>query len=179
MPTNANYTTKQKMEQNETPQFEAKIEIIGINPFVFVPDAILQIIFQQAGKDKGSIPIKGTINNHPYKQTLVRYSGKWRLYINTIMLPKSPARIGEEVEISIEIDSSDRTIHPHSKLVQALKENPKANEVFVSLAPSLQNEIVRYIANLKTEASVDRNVIKAIGFLLGKERFIGRDGLKK
>lgn len=159
--------------------FKAKIEIIGINPFVFVPKLILEELFREFGKDKGPIPIKGTINGKEYRQTLVKFSGEWRLYINTIMLPKSPARIGEEVEISIEIDSSDRTFHPHSKLVQALKENPKANEVFVSLAPSLQNEIVRYIANLKTEASVDRNVIKAIGFLLGKERFIGRDGLKK
>lgn len=158
--------------------FKAKIEIIGINPFVFVPKPVLEELFREFGKHKGPIPIKGTINGKEYKQTLVKYSGEWRLYINTIMLPKSPTRIGEKVEISIEIDSSDRTIHPHPKLVQALRENQKANEVFVSLAPSLQNEIVRYIANLKTEASVDRNVAKAIDFLLGKQRFIGRDGLK-
>nr|WP_294859791.1 YdeI/OmpD-associated family protein [uncultured Fluviicola sp.] len=158
--------------------FKARIEIIGINPFVFVPKPILEELFLEYGKDRGPIPIKGTINGTFYKQTLVRFSGEWRLYINTIMLPKSPTRIGEEVEITIAIDSSDRTIHPHPKLVSALKENPKANEIFVSLAPSLQNEIVRYIANLKTEASVDKNVIKAIGFLLGKERFIGRNGLK-
>lgn len=158
--------------------FKARIEIIGINPFVFVPKPILEDLFREYGKDKGPVPIKGTINGTEYKQTLVRFSGEWRLYINTTMLSKSPTRIGEEIEISIEIDSSDRTIHPHPKLVQALKENSKANEVFVGLAPSLQNEIVRYIANLKTEASVDKNVIKAIAFLLGKERFIGRDGLK-
>jgi len=158
--------------------FNAKIEIIGINPFVFVPKPILEELFREFGKEKGPIPIKGTINGKDYKQTLVKFSGEWRLYINTIMLPKSPSRIGEEVEISIAIDRSDRTIHPHPKLVRALKENPKANEVFVGLAPSLQNEIVRYIANLKTEASVERNVVKAIGFLLGKERFVGRDGLK-
>ena len=83
------------------------------------------------------------------------------------------------MEISIVFDSTDRAIYPHPKLVQALQENSQANEVFISLQPSLQNEIVRYIANLKTEESVERNVVKAIGFLLGKERFIGRDGLKK
>ena len=31
------------------------------------------------------------------------------------------------------------------------------------------------IANLKTEKSVERNVTRAINFLLGKERFVGRD----
>ncbi len=162
----------------EVASFSAKIEIIGINPFVFVPEPVLNNLFHEFGKDKGPIPIKGIINGKSYQQTLVRFAGEWRLYINTKMLPKSPERIGEQVEISIELDLSDRTIHSHPKLVQALKDNSQANEVFINLQPSLQNEIVRYIANLKTEASVDRNVIKAIDFLLGKQRFIGRDGLK-
>ncbi|WP_207421354.1 hypothetical protein [Desertivirga brevis] len=34
-------------------KFTATIEIIGINPFVFVPDDILNSIFEQAGKSKG------------------------------------------------------------------------------------------------------------------------------
>ncbi len=162
----------------ESASFNAVIDIIGINPFVLVPETILKDLFNEFGKDKGPIPVKGTINGKTYQQTLVRFAGEWRLYINTKMLPKSPERIGEKVEISIEIDPSDRTIQPHPSLVRALKENEQANAVFESLAPSLQNEIVRYIANLKTEASVERNVIKAINFLLGKERFIGRNGLK-
>lgn len=159
--------------------FKANIDLIGINPFVHVPEPVLEELFRKSGKDKGPIPVKGTINGKPFLQTLVKYSGEWRLYINTKMLPRSPKRIGEEIEVTIEFDPADRTIHPHPKLVQALMENTKANEVFVSLQPSLQNEIVRYIANLKTEESVERNVAKAIAFLLGKERFIGRDGLKK
>ena len=163
---------------NKTASFSAVIDIIGINPFVFVPETILKDLFHEFGKDKGPIPVKGTINGKAYQQTLVRFAGEWRLYINTKMLSKSPERIGEKVEVSIEVDSSDRTIHPHPKLTKALKENKQANAVFESLAPSLQNEIVRYIANLKTETSVERNVIKAIDFLLGKERFIGREGLK-
>jgi hypothetical protein len=36
-------------------------------------------------------------------------------------------------------------------------------------------EIVRYLANLKTEKALDTNIDKAINFLLGKERFVGRD----
>jgi hypothetical protein len=158
--------------------FHAVIEIIGINPFVFIPEPVLNDLFRESGKDKGPIPVKGAINGKAYQQTLVRFAGEWRLYINTKMLPKSPKRIGETVEVSIETDPSDRSIHPHPKLLQALEANPEANKIFESLIPSLQNEIVRYIANLKTETSVEKNVVKAIGFLLGKERFIGRDGIK-
>jgi hypothetical protein len=156
-------------------KFRAEIKIIGVNPFVFVPEKILAKIFKQAGKDKGKIPIRGTINDLPYKQTLIKYSGDWRLYVNTSMLKNSPKRIGETVELTIEFDPSDRSIEPHPKFVKALNENKRAKRVFDSLPPSLQFEIVRYIANLKTVESIDRNVVRAIDFLLGKARFVGRE----
>lgn len=100
--------------------FEAKIKIIGINPFVFVPAKILAALFKTHGKDKGPIPIKGKINGAGYRQTLVKYRGDWRLYINTTMLKNSPERIGEPVKISIDYDPADRTIAPHPKLIEAL-----------------------------------------------------------
>lgn len=156
-------------------QFVATLEIIGINPFVFVPENILEELFLEAKKRSGYIPISGTINGKPYTQTLVRYSGHWRLYINTMMLKDSPKRIGEEIEVSIAIDHSDRTIPVHPKLEAALKAKPEAKKVFDELPPSRRKEIVRYINNLKTEESVDKNIAKAIDFLLGKARFVGRD----
>lgn len=155
--------------------FKASIELIGINPYVLIPETILQGIFIQAGKTKGYIPIKGTVNNLPYQQTLVKYSGLWRLYINTEILKDSPRRIGESIDVTIEYDPSDRTIVPHPKLIEALNKNKEARIKFEQISPSLQKEIVRYISYLKTEKSIDKNIARAINFLLGKERFVGRD----
>lgn len=156
-------------------KFKAEIEIIGVNPFVFVPHNVLTCIFNQAGKDKGRIPICGTINSRVYRQTLVKFKGEWRFYINTKMLKNSPERIGETIEITVEFDPADRTIMPHPKFEKALNENEKAKKVFENLRPSRQFEIIRYFSFLKTEESVDRNIFKAIDFLLGKSRFVGRD----
>jgi hypothetical protein len=156
-------------------EFSATIDIIGINPFVFVPDPILSSIFEAAGRNKGPIPVKGTVNGKPFRQTLVKYSTHWRLYINLLMLEKSPQRVGESIKITIEFDGSDRSIIPHPKLDEALDKDPEAKAIFENLTPSLRKEIVRYIGNLKTEERLDRNICKAIKFLLGKERFIGRD----
>ena len=39
-------------------KFKAKIEIIGVNPFVFLPERVLHKVFVQARKDKGKIPVK-------------------------------------------------------------------------------------------------------------------------
>lgn len=156
-------------------EFIAPLEIIGVNPFVQVPEPVLQAIFEQAKKDKGPIPICGTVNDKPYRQTLVKFAGAWRLYINLQMLRNSPDRIGETLKITVAFDPKDRTIEVHPKLKLALAANVEARAVFDRLPPSRQQEIVRYIARLKTEASRDRNIIRAINFLLGKERFIGRD----
>ena len=156
-------------------KFKAQLKIIGINPFVFVPDKILTALFKQAGKDKGYIPVTGIVNGNSYKQTLVRFKGSWRLYINTNMLKNSPKRIGEKLELTIAFDPVSRVITAHPKLKKALKENPPAKTAFNNLAPSRRHEIIRYISFLKTEESIERNVDKAIQFLTGKGRFAGRD----
>ncbi|PPL04776.1 YdeI/OmpD-associated family protein [Parapedobacter indicus] len=154
--------------------FTAQLEIIGINPFVPVPENVLDALTSAAGKTKGPIPIKGSINGVEFQQTLIRYQGAWRLYVNTRMLKNSPKRIGEVLEVMVAFDSSDRSIYLHPKLLAALEQNKQAKDKFDTLTPSLQREIIRYISFLKTEASIDRNIAKAIDFLLGKGPFVGR-----
>src|ERR1043166_7115166 len=130
-------------------KFKARLEIIGINPFVFVPQQILNTIFLKARKDKGPIPVCGTINGKKYTQTLVKYSGEWRLYVNTTMLSDSPKKIGENIEVTIQFDPTVRTIEPHPKLVKALNKHRDAKKIFNNLPASRQKEIIRYISNLK------------------------------
>jgi hypothetical protein len=155
--------------------FNAKIEIIGINPFVFIPDAVLNSVFEQAGKNKGKIPVRIKIEGHEFEQTLIKYSGHWRLYLNTPMRKAAEKEVGHMVNIEIQFDPKERKIPFHPKFRKALQENEEAQSVFNSLNPSLQKEILRYLSFLKTEESLDRNVQKAVNFLLGKERFIGRE----
>lgn len=155
--------------------FTARLDKIGINPFVFVPSTILNDLFVEFGKDKGKIPVTGYLNDKKYTQTLVKYAGEWRLYVNAQMLQDSPNRIGEELQITIRIDREERVIAPHPKLTAALEENQVAQAVFNRIPPSLRLEIIRYISFLKTEKSVELNVSKAIDFLTGKGRFIGRE----
>ncbi len=155
--------------------FKAKIDIIGINPFVLLPEKVLKQIFTQAEKDKGPIKVKGTIDGHDYIQTLVRYSGHWRLYINGPMLKVSGKNVGDRITLTIEFDPEERTEPMHPLLHEALKANMKAKDAFYNLSPYRQKEICRYINHLKSETTIDKNVERAIQFLLGKERFAGRE----
>lgn len=158
-------------------KFKAKIEIIGVNPFVFLPDKVLQALFKQAGKSKGKIPVMMKIEGQKFTQTLVKYSGAWRLYLNLPMRKAAQKDVGEEAKFEIAFDAKQRTVLMHAQLQQALDENVQAKRAFESLSPSRQLEINRYLNALKTEATVERNVRRAIQFLLGNERFVGRDFL--
>ena len=156
-------------------KFKARIEIIGVNPFVFLPQKVLQKVFMQAGKDKGKIPVKMKIDGHEFTQTLIKWSGAWRLYLNTPMRKAAKKDVGDVASFEIAYDPGERVVPMHPKFKKALQENKEARKVFDSLRPSLQLEINRYLSFLKTETSVDRNVTRAIQFLLGNERFVGRD----
>lgn len=155
--------------------FNAKIYIIGINPYVLLPQVVLKTVFKQAGKEKGTIPVRGTIDGYAYIQTLVKYSGKWRLYLNTPMRKAAKKEVGDTVTVEIEFDPAERIVPMHPKLAGALKANKQAGLKFKTLSPSRQKEIIRYINYLKTEESVDKNIARAIQFLSGKESFAGRN----
>jgi hypothetical protein len=156
-------------------KFTAKVEIIGINPFVFLPEKVLQNIFKEAGKNKGKIPVKMKIEGHEFIQTLIKYSGHWRLYLNTPMRKMAKKEVGDFAKFEIAFDKEERKIAIHPKFQTALNNDPKAKEVFEKLRPSLQLEIVRYFSFLKQEETVEKNVTKAISFLLGKGKFVGRE----
>ena len=103
--------------------FEAELEIIGINPFVSVPEPILEALFDAAGRRTGPIPICGTLNNAPYRQSLVRYRGAWRLYVNTTMLRNSPRRVGERLRLMVAHDPIGRAAPASPEFDRALAAN--------------------------------------------------------
>lgn len=154
--------------------FSAEILKIGINPYVLLPEHVLQYLFEKSGKQNGYIPVYLIINHQKFIQNLVRYSGNWRLYLNTPMRKTAGKDVGEIIKINIEYDSEKRITPMHEKFELALNKNKKAKDCFNNLPPSKQKEILRYLNNLKTEESTLKNIKRAINFLQGKENFIGR-----
>ena len=101
--------------------FSAKIYKIGANPYVLLPSAVLKQLFIQAGKDKGPIPVCGTLNGHKFIQTLVKYSGKWRLYLNTPMRKAANLDVGDVAKIEIQYDVVIRSHHHTSQIISGIK----------------------------------------------------------
>jgi hypothetical protein len=152
----------------KTLRFSANIYKIGINPVIDPPDDVLLGIFEQAGKSTGPVPVCGTINGAEFIQTLVKFQGAWRLYINGKMLKASGLKVGDEAKIEIEFDPAPREVPMPMRLRDALKFDKKAKIAFAELSPSRQKEIFKYINSLRTQESIARNVEKILQQLKGK-----------
>jgi hypothetical protein len=151
------------------PRFSSSIYKLGINPVVDPPDGVMQSIFAVAKKSKGPIPVRGKLNGVEFSQTLVKYRGAWRLYINGRMLNASGLNVGDRAAIEIDFDPGPRNVPVPAELAVALRTDKAAREAFDNLSPSRQKEILRYIGSLKTEAAIAKNVDRIIGHLRGEE----------
>ncbi len=149
-------------------KFSAQIGKIGINPVVDPPDAVLESIFEQAGRSKGPIPVRGKINGSEFIQTLVKYQGAWRLYINGPMLKDSGLKVGDTAHIAMEFDARPREVPMPAKLSEAFRRNRKAKAAFEALAPSRRNEILKYLGFLRSDEALDRNIDRVLKQLAGK-----------
>ena len=155
--------------------FKANINSIGVNPYVLLPSLALKYIFQKAGREKGAIPVKLKIGGKNFIQNLVKYSGKWRLYLNTPMRKVAAKNVGDIIDIQIDVNAKPGTTPMHPQLKKAFSENKEAKAAFDKLRPSRQKEILKYINFLRSAESVDKNIQRAIAKLTGGKPFIGRE----
>lgn len=149
-------------------KFSAKIYKIGINPVVDPPEDILAAIFEHAGKSKGPIPVCGRLNGTEFIQTLVKYRGAWRLYVNGEMLKASKSKVSDTAEVEIEYDPRPRETPVPAKLDEILRTDRLAKARFEQLTPSRRKEILRYLSSLKTAESLDRNIERILKNLRGE-----------
>ena len=151
------------------PRFNSTIYKIGINPVVDPPERVMKILFDHAGRLRGPIPVPGNINGAEFRQTLVKYQGLWRLYVNGPMLKDSGSMVGDSVTIEIEFDPKPREVPMSMQLAHALQRDEIAKAAFGKLSPSRQKEIHKYLGSLKTEASIMRNIERVLSHLRGEE----------
>ena len=149
--------------------FSAEIFIIGVNPYVLLPEDILTTLFKEFGKDTGPIPVKGTINRKDFIQTLVKYQGAWRLYVNGIMIKPTGLKVGDRAEFEIAVDKTSREVPMHPLFKLSLEENKKAQQAFAAYPPSRRKEINRYLNNIKTQATLLKNIDRIIRHLAGEK----------
>lgn len=160
--------------------FKGKIEINGINPYVLVSKDRAQKL--QLGWKK-PMPVLIQINGKPEKPWKINMmpigDGSFYLYLHEYVRKESNTKVGDIVIVDIKFDEKYKNGPMHPMPVWLKKEldaNPKAKTAWKELTPSRQKEILRYLANLKSEEAKQRNLEKVIHVLTGNSaRFMARD----
>ena len=156
-------------ETQSTQTFSATVRKIDVNPYVKVPDDVLRNLQADAQRDKGPLPVKGTLHGVPFSTTVVKFRGLWRLYLNTEMRHAAGVDVGDKVIIGLQFDRNPPAIRAPREFTHALSKSKRAKEAFEALPPSRQKEILRYLNSLKRPETLERNIQKTIRYLEGNE----------
>jgi hypothetical protein len=164
---------------NRKLRFRAPIEIRGINPFVLVSA-------ERAAKLKPDwrkpMPVRIQVNGRPDIPWRINMmpagDGSFYLYLNGIIRKQAGVSVGDRVSVEIAFDASYRNGPQHEMprwFKAALNANERAHSNWKKLTPSRQKEVLRYLAQLKSQEARDRNVARAISALSSTtERFMAR-----
>jgi len=144
-------------------KFKAVIYKTGINFCVDVPARITA----EMTAVKGYIRIRGTVNNIGFTKSLVPVKGgPYRLFINTITLKDIRERVGQVAVLVIEQDTSDPELeHPMPPMLLHQLQQNGLLAVFAALPPSRRKEVLRYLNNIKTRQTLEKNVEKVMNQL--------------
>lgn len=159
--------------------FRSRIEINNINPYVLV--SAEQVAQLKAGWRK-ALPVRARVNGTPavpWRTNMMPVGdGTFYLYLHGDMRKISGAAVGDVVSLEVDFDDAYRSgpAHPMPPWFgEALDGNPAARQAWDALIPSLQKEILRYFAQLKSPQAQARNLQSAMHVLSGgRGRFMAR-----
>ncbi|HZW04894.1 MAG TPA: YdeI/OmpD-associated family protein [Anaerolineaceae bacterium] len=110
-------------------------------------------------------PVRVTIGKHTYRSTVAAYGGLYMIPVSAENRELAGVRAGEEVEVTLELDTEPRVVAVPSDLAAALAADPQAKGFFESLSYSNQRRYVLQIEDAKTPETRQRRIEKTVANL--------------
>ena len=135
----------------------------GSTTGIEVPPEIIETL--GAGKKP---PVKITMNGKTYQSTVAVMGGVFMVGVSAENRALTGVTGGEEVDVTIELDSQPRTYELPEDLAAALAGKSGATEAFHASAPSKRKEFVRQVNDAKTPETRERRIAKIVAELGNK-----------
>jgi hypothetical protein len=110
-------------------------------------------------------PVRGTVVGTEFRTTVAVYGGRYYLGFRTELRERAGVHIGDEVEITMELDPEPRAVEIPPALAAALEQDSLAKASFDALSPSHRREYVSWIADAKRADTRERRTRKAVAML--------------
>jgi uncharacterized protein DUF1905/bacteriocin resistance YdeI/OmpD-like protein len=137
----------------------------------------------QAGKTATGIPVpaevvealgggkrpkvSATINGYTYRSSVAPMGGGFMLGVSAEVREKAGVAGGDEVDVTLELDTAPRVVEVPKDLAKALAGDRAAKAAFEKLNYSNQRALVTSIEGAKTQETRDRRVAKTVEKLQG------------
>ncbi len=134
---------------------------VGNNTGIEVPTPILE---QLGGGKKPLVVV--FLDNYTYRSAVAKMGDKFMISLSAENRKNANVKGGDEVEVTLELDTAPRTVEIPKALQAALDKNKTAKLAFEKLAPSKKKAMVILINEAKNEETRERRIAKAMESLL-------------
>ncbi|PZS05010.1 MAG: hypothetical protein DLM69_01255 [Candidatus Chloroheliales bacterium] len=109
--------------------------------------------------------VKATLNGYTYRGTVQVSDGQFMLSLNAAHREAAGVHGGEQVEVTIELDTEPRTVEVPGELRVALLNKAGALDAFEALSYSKRKEFVRQVNEAKAQETRDRRIASIVAQL--------------
>jgi Bacteriocin-protection, YdeI or OmpD-Associated/Domain of unknown function (DUF1905) len=148
-------------------QFRARLQPRGPAAAVVLDDAQVAAV----GVGARRFPVVATVNGYTWRTSVARMGGEFLLGLSKEVRQGAGVEAGDEVEVTIELDTAPREVEVPEVLAAALAADPQARASFDRLAFSHRKEYARWVGEAKQEETRQRRVQQALEMIrAGKTR---------
>ncbi len=126
-------------------------------------------IIEKLGGGKKPL-VKITVNGFTYRSAVAVMGGAYMVGVNAGNREPAKVKGGEKIEVTIELDTEERTVEIPADFLKALNRNSATKKKFEALSNSRKKALTLPIASGKTEETRNRNIEKAMNSLLGAKK---------
>jgi hypothetical protein len=134
----------------------------------FGPAAAVELTDEQVaevGGGKKVFPVRLTLNGHALQGRLSRMKGRNVIGLSREKRDAAGVMAGDEVDVSVELDTSERVVEIPPALAAAFKRDKAAKKIYDGLAFTHRKEFARWVDEAKKDETRDRRVAKALEML--------------
>ncbi len=118
---------------------------------------------------KARPPVHVTIGGHTWQSTVAVYGGKSYLPLRKSNRAAARVTVGDEVEITVALDTSDRTVEAPTALKKAWDKTPAARAAWEALSITQKREHAQAITQAVRPQTRVARLAKILALLLTKE----------
>jgi len=148
-------------------QFKAKLQPRGSAAAVVLDDAQVAVV----GEGARRFPVVATVHGYTWRTSVARMGGEFLLGLNREVRQRAGVDAGDEVDVTLELDTAPRQVEVPEALAAALAADPPVRASFDQMAFTHRKEYARWIADAKQEETRQRRVRQALEMIrVGKTR---------